>query len=97
MITAAEGLPAANDFSIPVQSPAGDELLAEAGLGVDPLAELAHFGPIPPTAAGSAGSGGRALGCGGWRGIGVIIRAELGNGEKAMGSGRAVVGGGVGL
>jgi DNA-binding transcriptional MerR regulator len=49
-----EGLPTADDFATPDRAPLSrDELLAEAGLDADLLAELEQFGLIRPTAAGS--------------------------------------------
>jgi DNA-binding transcriptional MerR regulator len=49
-----EGLPTADDFATPDRPPlTRDELLVEAGLDADLLAELEQFGLIRPTAAGS--------------------------------------------
>jgi DNA-binding transcriptional MerR regulator len=49
-----EGLPTADDFVTPDRPPLSrDELLAEAGVDADLLAELEQFGLIRPTAAGS--------------------------------------------
>ena len=49
-----EGLPTADDFATPERAQLSrDELLAEAGLDADLLAELEQFGLIRPTAAGS--------------------------------------------
>jgi DNA-binding transcriptional MerR regulator len=49
-----EGLPTADDFATPDRPPLSrDDLLAEAGVDADLLAELEQFGLIRPTAAGS--------------------------------------------